>query len=47
MIYKLIAGIRRFRTEIYPRHEQLYKSLAQGQSPHTLMVSCSDSRLDR
>ncbi len=46
MIDKLIAGIRRFRTEVYPQHEQLYKSLAHGQSPHTLMVSCSDSRLD-
>lgn len=46
MIQRLIAGIRRFRTEIYPRHQQLYQSLAHGQSPHTLMVTCSDSRLD-
>lgn len=46
MIERLIAGIRRFRTEIYPRHEHLYRSLAHGQSPHTLMVTCSDSRLD-
>jgi len=46
VIERLLAGIRRFRTEIYPRHEQLYQSLAHGQSPHTLMVTCSDSRLD-
>jgi carbonic anhydrase len=46
VIDRLIAGIRRFRTEIYPRHERLYRSLAHGQSPHTLMVTCSDSRLD-
>lgn len=46
MITRLLAGVRRFRTEIYPKHEELYRSLAHGQSPHTLMVTCSDSRLD-
>ena len=43
----LKSGIRRFRTEIYPRHEAQYlKAASQPQHPHALIVTCADSRID-
>lgn len=42
---KLIAGALRFQNEVYPSQRQLYEQLASGQSPHTLLITCSDSRL--
>ena len=44
---KLEAGFRRFRDELYPRHKRTYERLAnKGQKPHTLVIGCSDSRVD-
>ncbi|MEE2567136.1 carbonic anhydrase [Hyphobacterium marinum] len=44
---KLEAGFRRFRDELYPRHKRTYERLAdKGQTPHTLVIGCSDSRVD-
>lgn len=42
---KLIEGALRFQNEVYPRERQLYERLAEGQSPHSLLITCSDSRL--
>lgn len=44
---QLESGFRRFRDELYPRHKATYERLAdKGQKPHTLVIGCSDSRVD-
>jgi carbonic anhydrase len=44
---KLIAGYQRFRAGHWAEQRQLFESLAAGgQRPHTLVVSCIDSRID-
>ena len=44
---RLIQGYRRFREEIWPAAQARYEALAtKGQKPETMMVSCSDSRVD-
>lgn len=44
---RLIEGYRRFRAEVWPAERDRYEALAKkGQSPDTMIVSCSDSRVD-
>lgn len=46
-IQKLIAGFRRFRSEHFEQNRELYRQLVtQGQNPKTLVIACSDSRVD-
>jgi carbonic anhydrase len=47
VLAELKAGIRRFRTDVYPQQEHIYrKAASESQSPHALFVSCADSRID-
>ena len=47
VLAELKAGIRRFRTEVYPEHEETYlKAASEPQRPHALIVACADSRID-
>jgi carbonic anhydrase len=44
---RLIEGYRRFRAETWPTERARYEALAKkGQRPETLIVACSDSRVD-
>jgi carbonic anhydrase len=43
----LIDGYRRFRSEVWPAERARYEALARfGQSPQTMAIACSDSRVD-
>jgi carbonic anhydrase len=43
----LIAGYRRFRASEWPRERDRFERTAEhGQQPHTLVIACSDSRVD-
>jgi carbonic anhydrase len=43
---RLIEGVHRFRSDEFGRHRELFQRLArEGQNPHTLFITCSDSRV--
>jgi carbonic anhydrase len=47
VLAELKAGVRRFRTEVYPQQEEIYrKAASESQTPHALFVTCADSRID-
>ncbi len=47
VLKELKAGFRRFRTEVYPENEATYlESVSKPQQPHSLFVTCADSRID-
>ena len=43
---KLLKGIQHFREEGYEAHKELFRELKDVQKPHTLFITCSDSRID-
>ncbi|MCG3776822.1 MAG: Carbonic anhydrase [Nitrospira sp.] len=43
---RLIEGVHRFRKEEFGRYSALFRKLSkEGQEPHTLFITCSDSRV--
>ena len=42
----LLEGLRKFSSDVCPEHKDLFQKLSNGQKPHTLMITCSDSRID-
>jgi carbonic anhydrase len=47
VLNELRAGVRRFRTEIYPNNEATYRqAVSEPQRPHALFITCADSRID-
>ncbi|AQS41842.1 MAG: Carbonic anhydrase [Candidatus Tokpelaia hoelldobleri] len=41
----IVKGFLKFQCEAYPKRVELFKNLSNQQEPHTLFISCSDSRL--
>jgi len=42
----LIEGVHKFRTEEFGNYRKLFRKLSQeGQNPHTLFITCCDSRV--
>ena len=43
---QLIQGVHKFRTGEFGNYRKLFRKLSQeGQNPHTLFITCSDSRV--
>jgi carbonic anhydrase len=45
-VNQIREGVRRFRTVVFPEMRELYESLAEKQKPHTLFLTCGDSRIE-
>jgi carbonic anhydrase len=44
---RLIDGVRQFRKNVFPKRREVYEQLMEGgQEPHTLFITCADSRID-
>jgi carbonic anhydrase len=47
VLEQLKEGVRRFQTEVYPQSAEIFMQAAsERQRPHTLFITCADSRID-
>ncbi|MDX1298340.1 MAG: carbonic anhydrase [Pseudomonas sp.] len=44
-LQSIVDGFKRFRTEIFPQEEELFKKLATAQNPRAMFITCADSRV--
>jgi len=42
----LLPGLRKYSETVFPQQKKLFDELSAGQKPHTLLITCSDSRID-
>ena len=42
---RLIQGFDQFRRHMTAEHRELFARLASGQTPHTMFITCADSRV--
>lgn len=45
-LMRLLSGFRKFREKYFDSENSPYRKLATGQTPKTLVIACSDSRVD-
>ncbi len=43
---EIFEGVIKFKEEDFESHKELFKELGKQQKPHTLFITCSDSRID-
>jgi len=43
---RFITGFKHFRKEYFGKEEGIFETLQHGQSPRTMLIGCSDSRVD-
>ncbi|HJU83588.1 MAG TPA: carbonic anhydrase [Holophagaceae bacterium] len=43
---RLVRGLHQFQKQIFSTHRELFERLEKVQSPETLFITCSDSRID-
>lgn len=43
---KIIRGIHEFQDNLFGSQRELFERLSEGQAPETLLITCSDSRID-
>ncbi|MET0610527.1 carbonic anhydrase [Pseudomonas caspiana] len=41
----IVEGFKRFRSEVFPEQEELFKKLATAQQPRAMFITCADSRI--
>lgn len=41
----LVAGVMRFREDVYPQQRKLFAKLAHEQTPRAMFITCADSRI--
>lgn len=41
----IVEGFQRFRDQVYPEQEELFKRLAHEQKPRAMFITCADSRI--
>lgn len=41
----IIEGFKRFRRDVFPAQEELFKKLATAQNPRAMFITCADSRI--
>ena len=41
----IVEGFQRFRDEVFPQQEALFKKLAHAQAPRAMFITCADSRI--
>jgi len=47
VLEQLKDGVRRFQAEVYPQQADMFAQAAsEKQAPHTLFITCADSRVD-